>query len=242
MLITANVVSYRHIMENNNTPQTPNIQPQVSHPEAGDLITDDNPFIVEAGSQYQVRSPEERAADAAYRTQQEIQAAEDSKTLGEIVKDAVVDTAKAHPGVSIAGAAAAAALIIGGAALESGNTKGPEHAEISDNIYSVTLNENAPLRFDPFVIDKDGETNRAYTLDEEGTIVAVGKTKVINDTPDGTWYGFSTDFVRDAGLNLSGADIDRLQTDQDGTVWVNIQNVVSVQNIDEVDPATGQKK
>ena len=226
-------------MQSETTPQNLDKQPQASNQQAGDTLVDDNPFIVEAGSRYRVSTPEERAADRAVQAQQDL----DNRSAGRMAIDAL------RPGISgpiLAGAvvAAGAILSLASPSLESGNIENPKDAVIDENIYSLTIKADAPLRFDPDVLDDPNNgNNRAFTLTEEGTVIAVGKTLVIKNTDDGTWYGFSTDFVRDGlASQLSGKDIDRLQTDVNDTVWVNIDNIASVQNIDEVDLATGEKK
>lgn len=93
-------------------------------------------------------------------------------------------------------------------------------AEFNTSISSVTLEDGANLRSDPFVQDKD-VSNRLDQLDlgDTDSIVITTEDGVqVSDSEDGTWYGIKADDLTEL------LDVD-VENDKDGIVWVNEDRV-----------------
>lgn len=89
-------------------------------------------------------------------------------------------------------------------------------AEFNTSISSVTLEDGANLRSDPFVQDKD-VSNRLDQLDlgDTDSIVITTEDGVqVSENEDGTWYGIRADDLTEP-LDIG------VENDKDGVVWVN---------------------
>lgn len=135
---------------------------------------------------------------------------------------------------------AAGAMIAGGfmglESMKGGAQSAPEQAEVSPTIQSLVLNEHANLRFDPYVADMDANNLVLPAAFNPASVEIVnqGRTYVLHDTENGTWYGVSGSAVRDAfGGQFPMDVVDRIKDDNDGIIWVNEQGVADVRTVEE---------
>ena len=130
-------------------------------------------------------------------------------------------TSRGRAVAGLGSAALAAAIAFGSVAslgnqsneVQSGNIS---QAEFNTTISSVTLEDGANLRSDPFVQDKD-MSNRLDQLDLGDTkdiVITTEDGVQISEDEDGTWYGIKADNLTEL------LDVD-VENDKDGIVWVN---------------------
>jgi|GEM_PF-1128581 len=113
------------------------------------------------------------------------------------------------------GAALTAALAGGAAALNAteGGSHNPEQGDLDTTVTSITLDEDARVRFDPYVGHTDVDDTLADVTDTQITIDTPDGVRVKTDTANGDWYGVEANQIP----NFDGTK------DADGIVWVNEQ-------------------
>jgi hypothetical protein len=104
---------------------------------------------------------------------------------------------------------------------------------VDRSITSISLEDGARIRKDPFVPSISSESNNLVDeLEEPITVETDGKAVVASETPDGNWYGIPAESLRriDPDFKLKG--------DSDGYVWVNHQKATPkiVDVADDINP------
>ena len=149
---------------------------------------------------------------------------------------ALRNTAKEHPVASVATVALLAGGLMGFSALNQagGSEAGPRNVEIATNVFSIDVKEGALWRNDPRVVQGEDGSNIVMQVTIPGEVVAEARLSVVKDTNNGTWYGANPDWILDSTIsqNLTPEQIDTLKSDKDGLVWVNQENISSVNLID----------
>lgn len=119
------------------------------------------------------------------------------------------------------GIAAGAALVAGGFGLNhmGGGDNLPERGDLDTSISSITLEQGANIRFDPEVKNAVTGPTLIESTDAEVTVTTDEGVRVLEDTNNGTWYGFEATQIPDLGNT----------NDKDGIVWVNEAGIDSIE-------------
>ena len=152
-----------------------------------------------------------------------------------VIFDAQEDTSAGEPplhmtergknvlkGAGVVAGLAAVGGIAAGMAQPDGGSYNPDRGEADASISSISLAENANLRYDPNVGTGD-ENNLIDQLDAAVTVDPESDVRVLHGTENGTWYGVNSEDISTAIPNFDDLE------DKDSIVWVNEQNVESIQ-------------
>lgn len=114
------------------------------------------------------------------------------------------------------GIALATTIIAAGKSFEGGSKSAEAFGEINPQIASITLQQEANLRYDPVVAG--GEDNNIIESTEKPIHIETnGDVRVHADEANGDWYGIPVAEVRKADPTFKD------HGDKDGVVWVNQQ-------------------
>lgn len=98
-----------------------------------------------------------------------------------------------------------------------GESKADFFGKVDPSIESITLEEGARIRSDPYVADKEDPSNSLAQIDRDIVLKAQNQIRVSEDVINGDWYGIPK---AEASKLTSDPDI---ANDKDGVVWVNSQ-------------------
>lgn len=104
---------------------------------------------------------------------------------------------------------------------------------VDRSISSLTLEDGARIRKDPYVPDIQSEPNNLVSeldLKDSIEVDTDGKAVVASETADGEWYGIPATKLRESLMRVDPDLKLRLKGDSDGYVWVNQQRAEPERN------------
>lgn len=124
-----------------------------------------------------------------------------------------------------------------GTNIEAGSPSSNKFGEIKKDIVSVSIDDGARLRKDPWIPDEEDGSNIIIKSKESFTVFTKAGVTIKEDEANGNWYGVpQSDFTESAkNSSIPTEVLNSVKSDKDGLIWISSQKASVQSKTDKIE-------